>query len=164
MASSYHQLGMVAQGRGRLDEAEDWYRKSLAISEEIGDRPSMASSYHQLGMVAQGRGRLDEAEDWYRKSLAISEEIDDRSSAATSYVTLGLLAEARNHLDEALHWVIRCVTMFEDFPHPATDPGPQHLKRLTTALGLPALESSWKKITSRPLPSTVRGYVQQPDN
>ena len=31
--SSYHQLGRVAQDRGRLDEAEDWYKKSLAIIE-----------------------------------------------------------------------------------------------------------------------------------
>ena len=71
MAASYHQLGMVAQDRGRLDEAEDWYARSLAIDEELGDRPGMATSYHQLGMVAQDRGRLDEAEDWYARSLAI---------------------------------------------------------------------------------------------
>ena len=71
MATTYHQLGMTAQDRGRLDEAEDWYRKSLAIKEELGDRPGMARSYHQLGMTAQDRGRLDEAEDWYRKSLTI---------------------------------------------------------------------------------------------
>ena len=69
---------MVAQDRGRLEEAEDWYRKSLAISEDLGDRPGMADSYHQLGMVAQDRGRLDEAEDWYRKSLAINEDLGDR--------------------------------------------------------------------------------------
>ena len=44
---------MTAQDRGRLDEAEDWYRKSLAIDEELGDRRGMASGYHQLGMTAQ---------------------------------------------------------------------------------------------------------------
>ena len=31
MALSYHELGIVAQLRGRLDEAEGWYKKSLAI-------------------------------------------------------------------------------------------------------------------------------------
>ena len=48
----YHQLGMTAQDRGRLDEAEDWYRKSLTIKEELGDRPGMAITYHQLGNTA----------------------------------------------------------------------------------------------------------------
>ena len=38
-AVTYHQLGRTAQDRGRLDEAEDWYRQSLAISEELGDPP-----------------------------------------------------------------------------------------------------------------------------
>ena len=42
IAVIYHQLGMTAQVRGRLDEAEDWYRQSLAIKEELGDRPGMA--------------------------------------------------------------------------------------------------------------------------
>ncbi len=78
MASSYHQLGTVAQDRGRLDEAADWYAQSLTIKEELGDRPGMASSYHQLGTVAQRRGRLDEAADWYARSLAIEEELGDR--------------------------------------------------------------------------------------
>ena len=67
----YHQLGMTAQDRGRLDEAEDWYRKALTINEELGDRPGMAGTYHQLGITAQRRGRLDEADDWYRKALTI---------------------------------------------------------------------------------------------
>ena len=84
LAVIYHQLGMVAQDRGRLDEAADWYARSLAISEELGDRPGMAASYHQLGMVAQDRGRLDEAADWYARSLAIKEELGDRPGMAAA--------------------------------------------------------------------------------
>ena len=92
---TYFQLGRVAQDLGRLDEAEDWYRKSLAISEELGDRPGMARLYHQLGIVASIRGRLDEAEDWYRKSLAISEELGDRPWMGLTYHAVGNIAEDR---------------------------------------------------------------------
>ena len=73
LAEAYLNLGLVAQDRGRLDEAEGWYMKSLAITEALRDEPHMALSYHQLGRVAQHRGRLDEAEGWYMKSLAIEE-------------------------------------------------------------------------------------------
>jgi hypothetical protein len=52
-------------------------RKSLAIDEELGNRPGMAGTYHQLGVTAQQRGRLGEADDWYRKALAIEEELGD---------------------------------------------------------------------------------------
>ena len=34
---------MTAQDRGRLDEADDWYRKSLTIEEELGNRPAWRS-------------------------------------------------------------------------------------------------------------------------
>jgi tetratricopeptide (TPR) repeat protein len=78
LSTTYHQLGMVAQDRGDLAAAEDWYRKSLAIDEALGDQRGLASSYHQLGRVAQLRGDLAGAEQWYRKSLAILEALGDR--------------------------------------------------------------------------------------
>ena len=34
----YHELGNVAYGRGRWDEAADWYARALAILEELGNR------------------------------------------------------------------------------------------------------------------------------
>jgi hypothetical protein len=40
---------MVAQERGDLDDAQKWYEKSLALKEELGNRPGLAISYHQLG-------------------------------------------------------------------------------------------------------------------
>ncbi|MCA1695815.1 MAG: hypothetical protein LC749_14395 [Actinobacteria bacterium] len=38
MATSHHQLGMIAQYRGRCDDAEDWYHKSLTINAGLGDQ------------------------------------------------------------------------------------------------------------------------------
>ncbi len=76
LATNYHRLGVIAQLRGRLDDAEDRHRKSLTIAEGLGDRPGMARSYHQLGMLAQSRGRLGEAEDWYRKSGSPGMSVD----------------------------------------------------------------------------------------
>ncbi|MEU8861231.1 CHAT domain-containing protein, partial [Streptomyces umbrinus] len=44
LATAYHQLGRVAQERGQLDEAENWYQQSLTIRKDLGDRPGTASS------------------------------------------------------------------------------------------------------------------------
>ena len=111
---TYHQLGMTAQDRGRLDEADDWYRKSLTIKEELGNRPGMAITYHQLGMTAQDRGRLDEADDWYRKSLTIFEELGDRPGMAITYHQLGNTAYLRGRLDEADDWYRKSLTIKEE--------------------------------------------------
>jgi len=159
LANSYHQLGMVALLRGHLDAAQDLTSKALVIAEELGNRSDMASGYHQLGMVAQGRGELDAAEGWYRKSLAISEELEDRPGMALTHSQAGSIAEQRGQLEEALACAVRCVSLFEEIPHPSTGTGPRHLARLTSQLGMTALEATWKRVTGRKLPKTVRDYV-----
>ena len=162
-ASSYHQLGIVAQERGRWDEAEQWYRKSLTISEELGNRSGAASSYHQLGRVAQERGRWDEAEQWYRKSLTISEELGNRPGAALTHAQLGLLARDRGNLPLALEQAVRCVSLFDQIPHPAAGTGPRDLRALTTELGADALEHTWQTVTGNALPPAVRTYATTPE-
>jgi hypothetical protein len=76
-----------------------------------------------------------------------------------TYGQLGLLAEARHQTREALDWTVRCVTVFSQFPHPATGPGPGHLARLTRHLGLPALEQAWQQATGQPIPQPVLEYI-----
>jgi tetratricopeptide (TPR) repeat protein len=159
MAISYHQLGRLAQLRGQLDEAEAWYRKSLEIEEKLGDRPGMARGYHQLGRLAQLRGQLDEAEAWYRKSLEIDEKLGNRPGMAVGFGQLGLLAEERRRPAEALEWTVKCVALFDEFPHPATGHGPSILARLTAALGIDALEQCWQAVAGASLPPAVRDFV-----
>ena len=159
LAIAYHQLGIVAQHRGSYELAEDWYKKSLAIKEELGNRPHMASSYHQLGMVAQARGSYELAEDWYKKSLAILEELGNRPGMAKSYGQLGMLEEARGNDQAVLDWIVRCNALFPEFPHPATGPGPGNLARLARDLGMETLEASWLRCTGQRLPNQVRNWV-----
>ena len=45
MAAAYGNLGIIAQIRGDLEEAEELHQKSLQIQEELGHRKGMAASY-----------------------------------------------------------------------------------------------------------------------
>jgi len=76
-----------------------------------------------------------------------------------TYGQLGLLAEARQQSHHALEWTVRCVSLFDQFPHPATGPGPGHLARLARQLGMSALEEAWRQVTGQPLPGQVRDYI-----
>jgi hypothetical protein len=73
-------------------------------------------------------------------------------------------AEARHQPGQALDWTVRCVTVFGQFPHPATGPGPGHLARLTGQLGMPALEQTWQQVTGQPVPQPVRDYLTSHDD
>ena len=61
-ATSLNNLGIIAETRGDLAEAERLHRESLAIKREIGDRQGEASSLNNLGIIAETRGDLAEAE------------------------------------------------------------------------------------------------------
>ena len=140
LADTYHQLGMVAKDRRRLDEAEKWYRRSLAVSEETGDKLGTALTCHELGSVARRRGevakakgrmdeaekRLDEAEKWFRRSLAIKEELGNQPYIPSTYLQLGLLAHTRGRLDEAEKWYRRSLAIEEELENKPGMAGTYH--------------------------------------
>ncbi|MGW1564469.1 hypothetical protein ACWCQ1_49795 [Streptomyces sp. NPDC002144] len=83
---------------------------------------------------------------------------------ASSYGQLGLHAEASNDPDRALVWVIKCVALFDEFPHPMTASGPAYLRHLTGRLGIATVENAWQQEIGNPLPDAVREYVlAEPD-
>ncbi|MDR2713852.1 MAG: tetratricopeptide repeat protein [Clostridiales bacterium] len=100
-ASTYHQLGRVAEERRDFDSAEELYQKSLTIELEQDNEQGAASTYHQLGMLAQKRRDLDSAEEWYQKSLTIELKQGNEYGAAQTYNQLGSVAEERRNFDSA---------------------------------------------------------------
>ena len=111
LATIYHQLGIIAQEKAELAAAEDWYRKSLAIKEELGDRHGAAGTYHELGIVAQNRQHLKEAEDWHRRALPIFEEVGDRNNVAMTYHHLGIVAQDGGDLAASEAWHRRALAV-----------------------------------------------------
>ncbi len=97
-----HQLGILAQDRGDLSEAETQYRRALDISERLGNQAGMAASYRPLGMLAHARGDLSEADTQYRRSLDIDERLGNQAGMATSISQLGILAAEREQLEAAI--------------------------------------------------------------
>ena len=50
--ADYGNLGTIAQIRGDLEQAEELYRKSLQINEQLGHLEGMAADYGNLGIIA----------------------------------------------------------------------------------------------------------------
>ena len=114
LAVILHQLGTAAQQLGRLDEADDWYARSLAVAEDIGARASIMATLLHLGTTQQDRGRMNEAKDLYTRSLAIAEELGDRPGIARIYHELGRVAQEQRRLDEAADCYVRSLAIKEE--------------------------------------------------
>jgi tetratricopeptide (TPR) repeat protein len=72
MATSYGQLGVLAQDRGDYAEAARQYQRALDIKGRLGDQAGMATSYRQLGNLEKERGgQIATAIAWHVRALAI---------------------------------------------------------------------------------------------
>ena len=71
MAANYGNLGTIAQTRNDLEQAEELYRKSLQIADQLGYREGMATAYWSLGVISQTRDDLEQAEQLYRRARAL---------------------------------------------------------------------------------------------
>ena len=92
IAAACHQLGWVARDRGRFDEAESWYKKSLAIYDALGDRRTWLQATLCSDISALARGLRNEAEGWFGKALTIFEALGDEPNKA---IVLGSLAKLK---------------------------------------------------------------------
>jgi len=108
-ASTYHQLGIVAQKLREFEEARHHYQQALQIDIEFNDRYSQASTYHHLGSVAEELREFEDARRHYQQALQIYIEFNDRYSQARTYHHLGIVAaelrefeDARHHYQQAL--------------------------------------------------------------
>nr|MDZ8020665.1 tetratricopeptide repeat protein [Nostoc sp. SerVER01] len=101
LASTYHNLGYVAQELRQYDQARDYYQQALEIKIEFGDRYICASTYHQLGRVAEELRQYDQARDYYQQALEIFIEFGDRYSCARTYHNLGYVAQELRQYDQA---------------------------------------------------------------
>jgi tetratricopeptide (TPR) repeat protein len=96
MASSYHQLGMLAQDQGDYPEARREYGRSLEIKEELGDRAGIALSYGQLGVLLTETGPVEEAVQYNLSSFLFHLEV----GAPQASINLHWLARQRALLGE----------------------------------------------------------------
>ncbi len=115
LASTYHQLGIVAQQLREWEEARRNYQQALAILVEYSDRYSQASTYHQLGRVAQALREWEEARRNYQQALAIKIEYSDRYNQASTYHNLGMLAEELGELEEAKANYLQALQIWAEF-------------------------------------------------
>jgi tetratricopeptide (TPR) repeat protein len=101
IASTLHQLGVLAQAIGDLHEAQKLYEESMAINQQLGDTSRIASTLHQLGMLAQERANYADARRFYDESLNIKKRLGDSSGIASTLHQLGVLAQHNKDFTEA---------------------------------------------------------------
>jgi len=101
VAKFAHNLAVIHQRRGQIEEARQLYHKSLEIKKRLGDERGTASTLHQLALLAQHQGEIELAERLYKESMEINRKINNRSGVAGTIHQLAILAQKQGQIDEA---------------------------------------------------------------
>ena len=106
-ATTYHNLGAVAQEQRQWAQAEQHYQQALALNIDFNDRYSQARTYHQLGRLAEEPEQWAAARDYLLKDLEISAEFDDEHGVGITMRSLARLHRAGG--DETLPAAVAAV-------------------------------------------------------
>ncbi|KAL9950920.1 hypothetical protein ACROYT_G043492 [Oculina patagonica] len=94
-------------------EANDYLKKALTLSKEIGDKKGEADVYGNLGNVFQLLGDYEKAREDLEKALTISKEIGDRNGEASINASLGVVFQSLGEYVEAEEYHKRALAISE---------------------------------------------------
>jgi CHAT domain-containing protein/tetratricopeptide (TPR) repeat protein len=122
LGAALHDLGFYYRRAGRLSQAEDRYRRALAIRERLSpDAQDTAITLNNLALVLSDRARHAEAEQLFRRSLVIREKHDDISGVAVVLNNLGLLYLAQRRFADAEPLFIRSLAIRKQIKGPNSE-------------------------------------------
>jgi tetratricopeptide (TPR) repeat protein len=94
---------------GKHKLAFDFFKRSLNISEKLGNKTAIAYSLNRLGCYYSTEANFDEALSYFEKSLALYQELDNRewisglnNNIATTYMPKEMYDLALNYYEKAL--------------------------------------------------------------
>ena len=90
-AEAHSNLGVALQERGKLDEAETSYRKTIAFKPD-----KFANAYDQLGVILQKKGEFEEAEACYKKCMSLE------PNKISKTLSKGSIFFKQGHFEQAL--------------------------------------------------------------
>ena len=115
LATTYHQLGSVAQDLREYQQARDYYQQALSLYIEFGDRYEQANTLHQLGMVAQDLREYQQARDYYQQALSLYIEFGDRYEQANTLHQLGMVAQDLREYQQARDYYQQALSLYIEF-------------------------------------------------
>ena len=124
LASTYHQLGIVAQALREYKQARQHYQQALDIKIQFGEtadadgstsRYGQACTYHQLGNVTYLLREYEQARSHYQQALDIKIQFGDHYSQACTFHQLGVVAQAMQEYRQAKQHYQQALDIYIEF-------------------------------------------------
>ncbi|MGZ3864756.1 MAG: tetratricopeptide repeat protein [Bacteroidia bacterium] len=114
LADAINNRGFLESQHGDFAGALGYYKESLKIQAEIGDKVGMAASLNNLGSVYKDQGNVSLGIEYFMKSLKIQEEIGDKRGMSYSLGNLGLIYFYQQEVEKALEFYGRTLKLQQE--------------------------------------------------
>lgn len=94
----YNLIGSTNLTRGKLKNAESYYKKSLEEKIQLNDNFGRLTILNNLGDVLRKRGDFNDSQNYFEECILVSKELGIAKNLAVAYLNLGLIkAQLGNH-------------------------------------------------------------------
>jgi predicted ATPase/class 3 adenylate cyclase len=111
-ARALNSLGVVARGRGDLDDARSRFEEGLELRGRLG--MPVSHTLNNLGVAATDQGQFDEARQLFTRVLQLDEAANDRVGVATARSNLAAVALRSGDLSAAAEFLGQSLPGFVD--------------------------------------------------
>jgi tetratricopeptide (TPR) repeat protein len=106
--------GLVYKAKGEWERAIEYYKRSLAIEEKVGDEHGMAATFNNLGVVYQDKREWERAIEYHERSLMIQEKVGDAHGMAATFNNLGNVYQDKGEWERTIEYYERSLAIKEE--------------------------------------------------
>lgn len=124
----YYWLGQIHHKQNNLDEAEEYYQKSVKLYSNLKDSLSIVYSLRQLGRLYTNQKRIDIAKNKLEEAASIIKKLDKGKNNQLTRLHLGTLNyqsylyRTTHNYDSALQYSKECIFIIESRNYPIKSP------------------------------------------
>jgi tetratricopeptide (TPR) repeat protein len=108
----------VHHHRGEWQKAAEYYEKSYALHEALGDALGCAGILNSLGLARKEMGDLDGAEETYQRGIQILRERDDLLRVTVLMHNLAIVHEEKGEYRKALSLLEEVISLDKRMGNP----------------------------------------------
>jgi len=113
LSIAYKLLGSLHYFNADLNKAEESFRQSLYLAQDINYKEGISAAYNNLAIVSSEIGDIDKALFWYKKSIQIDKELNDSVAMAAGYLNIGTLYQAIGNYKDAYHFYTFSLSLYQ---------------------------------------------------
>ncbi|WP_139263034.1 tetratricopeptide repeat protein, partial [Flammeovirga pacifica] len=114
--------GKTQYRKGKYEEAEITFKKSLNIAREVADSLLVSRSIHGIGSTYYARGDYETTLNYYNKSFAIASTLNDKILMAGALNNIGIINIFQKNYEEAEKNLTRCHQLYTEAGSPKSAP------------------------------------------